>query len=362
MKIVVITEHYPKENFVGDMFVHVRCKHYLKNSGVDLTVVGVSAKDSYQYEGVNVITLKTFLEKCKTEKFDVLVIHSPLYSVLKCFIKDCEESFKKIIFVFHGYEALRVDKVYPKPFPYMKPPLLKRLRRILSEYKKLYGLRKLCRILEDKLHYVFVSNWMQQAFAKWTKIKVAREKSCVIYNCIGEEFLTHSFKEKMEKNYDFLSIRSSFDGSKFCVDIVTELAEKYPNYKFCLIGKGNYFDYNKKPENLDVVNASLTHKEVIDYCNNAKCALMPTRQDTFGVMTCEMATFGMPTITSDIAVTKEVFNNFQNVIFVENVVSRIDLEEVYNKAINIPIPPKNKTYSMENTSFKELELFKEIVK
>ena len=46
---------------------------------------------------------------------------------------------------------------------------------------------------------------------------------------------------------------------------------------------------------------------------------MHTRTDAQGVMMCEMATFGMPLITSDISVCHEVFDGFNGVGFISNI-------------------------------------------
>lgn len=362
MKLVILSNDYPKEGSVGGMFVHTRCKHYLQCDNVELIIVNINTKQNYQYEGLDVITIDTFNEKHKDDKLDILVVHSPMFSLTKQFLESHKNLFKKIVFVFHGFESIKCYKSFPKPYSYNRPSLVLKLRQIAGEYRKIHGLRKICRLVQDKLHYVFVSGWMEKEFAKWTKIKPDKNRAHVINNCIGNEFETKVFNKNKKKEYDFLAIRSSFDGSKYCVDIVVDLAKKYSQYRFCLVGKGDYFLYNKKVDNLDIVYGVLSHSEVLDYCDNAKCALMPTRWDTQGVMVCEMATYGMPLVTSDIEVKREIVSGFENVILVENDISKIDLEKIYNQAIKMPVPKKNEKYFMKNTSLKELELFREIIK
>ena len=65
-----------------------------------------------------------------------------------------------------------------------------------------------------------------------------------------------------------------------------------PKKRFYLIGKGEYFKYRKKPDNLIIEHRYLNHQDVIEILNESKCALMPTRTDAQGVMACEMATSG----------------------------------------------------------------------
>lgn len=52
--------------------------------------------------------------------------------------------------------------------------------------------------------------------------------------------------------------------------------------------------------------------------NSYKYALMPTRLDAQGVMMCEMAVYGIPTIVSDIAVCHEMLDSYPNVLFIDN--------------------------------------------
>ena len=357
--------NYPTGDNVGDMFVHTRCKHYLQFNDVELIVVSIRAQNDYRYESIEVSTLKTFLYKHKDETFDILMLHAPLYTRDKEFINEHKEFFKKIVFVFHGYEAVNESKVYPKPYEYQRASLIKRMWRKLrtsSERKKLRGLRRLCSYVGKKLYFVFVSNSLKKEFIKWTKIKPSENESQIISNGVGNEFEIKSFNKKTKKEYDFLTIRSDFSSSVYCADILTKLAKEYPQYKFFLIGNGDYFMHNKKPDNLDVEYKKLTHHEIINYCDRAKCALMLTRRDTQGVMACEIATFGMPLITSDISVTREIFDSFQNVQYVTNDTSEINLENIYNIALNTPVPNKNDKYFMKNTSYKEIELFREITK
>lgn len=362
MKIVVMTRDYPKgDDFVGDMFVHTRCKHYLKHDDLDLIAISNNTKENFQYEGVNVFSSDSFDKNFGNERFDLLVVHAPNSHIHKAFIDKYQNNFKKIVFIFHGAEALRIDKVYPKPYSFKKRSFLSYIKQRYCDYRKLRRLKKLFRPIIKKSHFIYVSHWMYCEFIKWVKTHLNKSQVSIIYNCVGNEFEKQMFRKEELKEYDFISIRSTLSGSKYCVDIICELAKKYPQYKFCLIGQGDYFNYCKKPNNVDVFYKLLTHQEVIDFCNRAKSALMPTKTDSQGVMACEIATLGMPLITSDIKVMREVFAGFENVYLVENDVSKIDLEKVFNKAVSKQCPKKNEKYFEKNTSGREIELFRKLV-
>ena len=207
--------------------------------------------------------------------------------------------------------------------------------------------------------FIFVSEWMYDQFRKNIKLdeKLYEDKSYVIYNSLGEEFLNNSYDYKCKKEYDFITIRNILDGSKYCIDIVNKLAQNNPNYKFLVVGKGNFFEHNKPPKNLKYELKNLTHKEILQYLNKSKCALMPTRADAQGVMMCEMATFGIP---SDIYVCRKVLEGVENVKFIKNEDTNIDLGKYLDNIENVRFE-KNKKFSYENTILREIEIFNKIM-
>ena len=84
---------------------------------------------------------------------------------------------------------------------------------------------------------------------------------------------------------------------------------------------------------------------------------MPTKQDTQGVLTCELLTFGIPTLTSNLEVCEEIFKDFKNVKLIDNSINKLDdiIRDI--KYTN----DKNEKYFSKNTISKEVELFKELV-
>ena len=73
---------------------------------------------------------------------------------------------------------------------------------------------------------------------------------------------------------------------------------------------------------------------------------MPTRTDAQGLMMCEMATYGMPVITTDIPVCHEVLDSFENVsmfdindtnVQLEPILAQLESGEPYKKILCISI-------------------------
>ena len=77
-------------------------------------------------------------------------------------------------------------------------------------------------------------------------------------------------------------------------------------------------------------------------------------------MACEMATFGIPLITSNIDVCKEVFEGYENVGFIDNDEENIDIEPIFQSLQSIKLEEKNENYFAENTVGREIELFRKL--
>lgn len=85
---------------------------------------------------------------------------------------------------------------------------------------------------------------------------------------------------------------------------------------------------------------------------------MPTRRDSQGVMSCELATFGIPVITSDLNVCKEMFATFKNVRMYSNKdFKRIDIKKEL-EAFDENNSEKNEKFLFKDTILKEIQIIK----
>lgn len=354
--LVAVEDYVNHKNTVAHRFVHVRNLYYQKH-GINVTVLNFRASDEYMIDGIRVIGFAQY----KDEKmdFDVLICHQANLKHHYLFLKKYGKRFKKFIFFFHGHEVLNINKVYSKPYDYNSKSILKYcLQSAYDEFKlKVWG--KYYDSVVEKSKFVFVSQWMLNEFLKWVKIPYSKikDKTYITYNCIGEEFENSIFDMQKNKIYDFITIRSNLDGSKYCIDIVNGLAKYNSNFTFLVVGKGKFFDHYQKSPNLTWLNTALDHKEIVNLLNKSRCALMPTRTDAQGLMMCEMASIGIPLITSDIPVCHEVFDGFKNVALIKND-SNINLTEIlYKLETGLPYERNTKYYN-SNTSFNEIKIIK----
>lgn len=353
IKVLVLSAAYPTVNGSRAMyFVHSRNLYYMR-AGIEVTVLNFSSKKGYEIDGIKVISLCEYNSR---EKYDILIMHAPNVRNHYMFLKKYERYFPKKMFVFHGHEVLHINKYYPKQYKYMKK------RGVFSDFfQDVYDSYKL-RLWHnyflkniEGIRLVFVSNWIYEQFRKEVCLLESQlhNHAVVISNSIGEFFEQNKYR-LTDYQFDFLTIRSNLDDSKYGVDIVVKLAEQNPRYRFCLIGKGDFFNYHSKPNNLTWINREMTHKDIMGYINQSKYALLPTREDTQGLMACELASCGLPLITSNIDVCKEVFSDCPNVALIDN--NEPNLDEAKEKLDNL----KNKEkvwerYFAKNTIDREIK-------
>lgn len=352
VKVLVACVNYPNENERAMQFVHVRNKFY-KAQGIDVTVLNFTCKTSYVYENIKVITLNEFYKNKGDFSECILICHAPNIRNHFIFIKKNNKIFKKILFFFHGHEIVNIGKAYPAPYFYLQDNVIKRQLKSLYDIIKLRIWRKYFLKNDTVSPLIFVSNSLKNDFLKYLKIPEVElnNRIYIINNSVGEIFEIENYNCN-QPMYDFITIRSNFDSPVYCIDLITEIAYKMPNKSFLLIGKGRYFEYNNKPDNLVIINKQMKQEELINYINLSKVALMPTRRDSQGVMACELATFGIPLITSNLDVCKEMFDSFSNVVLCsENEIKNIC------KSIKIKINfEKNEKFFSKNTICREVRM------
>lgn len=360
MKILVLAQEYSSKEKISQGFIHTRNLEYIKY-GILVDVISFALKKGkYILDEINVYSEQEFYKEHKISEYDIVISHAPNIKNHCKFINKNNMEIKKLFFFFHGHEVLKSNEVYPKPYNFVKKKnIIKETIRYSYDRFKLIYITKFLKKYLSKSTYIFVSEWMYKEFKKNIKIDENnyRNKSNIIYNSLGKEFLRNTYNIDVPKRYDFITIRNMLDKSKYCIDLVYNLAIKYPKYKFLVVGKGDFFKYNNPPKNLIFESKYLDHKEIIKYLDKSKFALMPTKADAQGVMMCEMASYGIPLITSNIYVCQKVLGGLRNVRFIENDISKINLEKVIDNLL----PEKNKPdrFSYKNTIEKEIQLLKQ---
>lgn len=358
--VLVLVADYPNnDGEIAMMYVHTRNLYY-KKSGIQVTVLNFRTKKDYVYEGIQVISLKTYYKNKQNYKNEILILHAANIKNHFLFLIRNRKSFHHFLFFYHGHEVLKTRETYPESY-YYSSGTSEIYKKIINVYDnaKLFIWRKYLPRIRNKSDFIFVSHWMLNKFIHYMKVPEKKLKRCyIIPNSIGKVFEENNYVFNAEKKFDFVTIRNNLDGSKYCIDIVNSLAEHNRENSFLVIGKGKFFSYYKKAENITWINKTLSHEEIIKVLNQAKCALMPTRLDAQGLMMCEMASFGIPVITSDIDICREIKENYSNMYLIDNADNGLDLSEYLQKALKRSDMNKNKKFTSKETIGKEIQLIK----
>lgn len=354
MKILVISQDYPsKEKPYAMSYVHSRNIEYCKG-GHDIKVINFSATESYCHENINVFLFSNdLLEWC-----DVILSHAPNIKNHVRVLKILKN--KKIVFFFHGHEVLYQHKDYPKPYKWKKDKISKKFFIQFYDFFKIKTLKFFLKKISNNnnVGFIFVSSWMERQFLKNIDIDIdSLGKKSIIANACNSIFLDSGYAfDADSKLADFITIRP-LDDSKYAIDLVVDAANVNPKKNFHIYGKGEYFKYNNKPPNITVIDKFINQKEIPLLLNKYRCALMPTRYDSQGVMVCEMATYGIPVITTNFEVCLEMLKDFKNVILLNEDYFKKNLAHYLD---SIPLGSNNLNFDPKRLIQEELNFFDEL--
>lgn len=356
--IFILCQDYPSDsNKYAMAFVHPRVKGYIE-AGLQASVISFTACHDYTYDEVTVYTVKTGLNKIKKKPQIILIAHAPNIKKHLPFIYRVWRHIHRLIVFFHGHEILSTKDYYPKPYIFNGKSNNEYIKLKVYDYIKLPIMKFFLKrfLASNKCDLIFVSQWMLQAGSNSLGIKFTEFPNIyVINNSISPYIREGGYSYKNMKG-DFITIRP-LDQSKYAIDLVVGFAQKHPSYSFHIYGKGDYFKYNDKPNNVFIYNDFLSPKDIPGILDSYKYALMPTRLDAQGVMMCEMATYGIPTIVSDISVCHEMLDGYENVQFVSNDNFDISFDELPCQLSRLQF-----NFSFKNTIHKEVELLQKYCK
>lgn len=358
-KILVLCEDYPSEGKPYKMaWAHTRNVLYVR-AGFEVHVCSFSAASSYEFQGVRVLPAVD-LPADPEAVYHCLIAHSPnirhhLWLMLRF-------KSKPVIFFSHGNDAMYINRDYPAPYAFSRLPVWKRLLRDLYDHAKMQLWRWYMRGRRQQLTLVFVSQWMKDRFvANIMDPDEVNVRSHIIPNPLWPDFYVREYSDEREDSWlaDFVTLRP-LDGSKYAVDLVVALARSNPDYSFHVVGEGEFFRHFSPPANLTWIRRHVPQPELASFLRQYRCALMPTRVDAQGVMACEIASFGMPLITSDIPVCREMFAGYPNVLLLSDAgfSQRLGAEMFPAAARGEAVKSR---FSLENTVDREIALISALI-
>ncbi|MBT9544495.1 MAG: glycosyltransferase [Candidatus Sericytochromatia bacterium] len=355
MRVLVLVQAYPsQEKPYNQAYVHARVLHYLQQ-GWQVDVLSFASQEPYLFEGVQILP-ETALNK-QAHRYDVWVSHAPnLRNHLRLILK-WRKNWQRLVWVIHGHEVLIKAHYYPPPYPWM--PQTPRLKKFADRAYDALKVRILAKFLDhylprQKIQLIFVSQWMKEAFETGVKLScpLAQNRFSIIANPVHPLFLQTEWVPPSQPAADFITLRP-LDEPKYAVDLVYQLAQDNPHIQFHLYGQGRFFQYHPPLPNLTWFDRFCTQAEIPALLANYRAALMPTRLDAQGVMACEMATLGIPVLTSDLPVCREMLKGFPRTGFLSRS-GPTDLSAFL--AQSLPERGDFRRFSPEQTVAKEIQV------
>lgn len=359
LKICVVAQDYPSPAKPDALaFIHARNLIY-KSLGHSVSVLSFAGKEQYEQDGVSVLPESEF-SKEKIGAFDLFVFHAPnLRNHLRFILKN-RAAIKAKVLIGHGHEFINAAKQSGGVFPFQST-LKARLKHLVQSVYDVIKLRVWVRYFKSQkgrgLAVVFVSDWLRKNVEACLNLDLSSyAKVSVINNPIHPAFQDNTYDPASPKVADFVTVRS-FDRPKYAVDVVLEIARRNPQWSFHIYGTGELFNHNPPPPNLTVIKKKFRQQDMPALFNQYRAGLLPTRWDSQGVLMCEMACLGMPTVVSELEICRLMVGEFENVSYIENenpTLTQIPTVTLKNTTLK-------RKFSAPETVQKELELFAQVV-
>ncbi len=367
MRALIVVEAYPTtDNLYAGAYVHTRVREYQRH-GIGCAVLSFRAACDYAIDGIPVLTEAGAAVRLQDGCFDAVLCHAPNLRNHLRFIRRNAARVRRLVLFFHGHELLRTRRYYPRPYAFDHRAALKRFAQVAYDPLKLHTMRRVLPSLAERceMRLVFVSEWMrEESFACLSLPAEDRSslerRSLVINNPVGSAFIDDHYAASPAPAADFITIRP-FDNPKYAIDIVCRIARANPECSFHVHGTGRYFDAYPPPRNISIFPGFIAHGDMPGVLNRYQAALLPTRLDAQGVMMCELATFGIPLVTSDLPICREMLRGFPNVLFRSNDEAGGNLHaEVERLRGSTPTDEIRQRFGFAATTAREIKLVEEL--
>ena len=356
MNILILAENYPHPSHPETQaFIHSRNVFY-KMQGLEFMVISFRTAEPYVIDGIKVYP-PSWIKSL--EAVDLCISHAPNLRNHFRFLKKNLFKIKQVLLIFHGYEALYTKDRSVAPNRILSKQFARYVANTLYDLAKLPLLKRAIKNLKSQkpVHSIVVSESLLQ------DMKV--DMSCteeffkpfnIINNPINSIFNEKSYKYLGDE--DIVCIRS-LDDKKYGADLFVELARKNPQRRFHLYGKGSSFDGIVLPKNLKIIKKFFRAEEISELLNKYKVGVLFTRWDSQGILACEFAAYGIPLMTSDLPICREMLKDYPNVVYVPNDLN-FDLEQELLKIK--PAEQKVVRFTYRETTQKELNLIQELLR
>ena len=302
---LIITPSYPTlENKYLSGFVHSRLMSY-KENGIKFDVICSHEylnACKYNFEGIDVLRvpfqqLRVILREKKYKKILVHFFDEKYASIFDA----TDLSDTQLYFWVHGPETLYWD------WPEFTTGYFSQKNELTNDQIKQFKLNdQMIRKYNEKVHWIFVSDWIKNHSEKLIDIKF--KNYSVIPNIVDDNNFNYIEKNEEQRKKIFF-IRRFDDCNKYAIDVnvrtILELSRRdfFEDLEFNIYGTGDVYDKLIEPikhfKNVHLYRKFLNHSEIAAAHKENGIGLFATRYDAQGVSMCEAAMSGLAIVTSD---------------------------------------------------------------
>ena len=213
------------------------------------------------------------------------------------------------------------------------------------------------------LYVIGVSKWIENEARK----SFFNSKNMNIdyqYNWVDLELFKPNEAKNENSKKTILSVASSWSINKGIYDI-KKVAEKLPNYDFLIVGDQQM--KIKFSKNIKLIPSTNNINELINYYQKSDVFLNLSRQETFGKVTAEALSCGLPVIGYNATATKELVSDgcgyLSNIGDIEDVINNINkiIKDGKNKYSNNARQFAIRNFNKEKILNKWLIMFKSAI-
>ena len=308
-RIAVVSSRYPAvDQPYNHMFVHARCRQYLR-AGLQVAVFVPSVDTStYEIDGVSVCRAPADHISRQLGSYDTVMVHllhlkpdprvsgEPIYRVLA-------SGVAPVILFLHGVEA--------QPLRFRRPEEIKPLNPVSVGrwlYHDFWRLPRMAGIVSSLVEgptpfrVVVPSRWFLEEAERGLGLSLGR-CSQIIPNGIDTERFRYN-PPRQDNSHDVLSIRPLYRRGKYAVDLALATFEGWDaGLRLKLFGAGPDTEWVRRyvqrvvPSNIDLNIGFLAPDAIPAIHSTSAVYLGVTRLDAQGVSMCEAMASGLPVVS-----------------------------------------------------------------
>ncbi|MFM5204627.1 glycosyltransferase [Aeromonas veronii] len=365
---LLVTNNYASyDDLYKNGFVHSRVKAY-KAEGMACDVFRFKADTDisyHEFEGVDVVTggAEVLASQLSGHQYKAILVHfldDAMWQVLQHHIADT-----RIVVWCHGSD---IQSYRRREFLYdteeQKAPARLTGQKRDDFWQSILGQ------MPEKLHMVFVSNYLKNCVEEDLGLTLPEAQYSVIPNPIDTELFNYVPKP-VEQRKKILSIRpyaSKVYANDLSVKAILELSKEpfFNELEFRMIGDGPLFEETLAPlrqfPNVIIERRFLSQKEIAALHKEYGIFLCPSRMDTQGVSRDEAMSSGLIPVTSAVAAIPEFVD--VNSAILANMDDYLDIYEgikrLYSESERFNVLTENASLKVRNSTSKSIVVSDEL--